>query len=98
MIIGKFRPEGNKLTGNIHTLSVCIACSFVPQENGADYAIRTAQTGCDLGAGWKKTSQNGVSYISVSLRSPFTEPVNCAMFQREDGSYHLVWEKQRTEA
>jgi len=52
----------------------------------------------NLGAAWKKTtSQGGKPYVSVRLDSPFLlQPVNCALFAKQDGSEHyLVWAREK---
>jgi uncharacterized protein (DUF736 family) len=98
MIIGKFtKVEGTNgnLDGIIETLHGEIGARFIPATKGADYDVQT-DSGCDLGAAWKKTSGKGTTYHSVQLDSPLLpKPINCVLFEQNDGSFHLVWERPK---
>jgi len=53
------------------------------------------ETGCDVGAAWKKTSKDGAKpYISVRLDSPFLPmPLNAALFPGKERQHVLVWDR-----
>ena len=45
---------------------------------------------CEIGAGWRRRSENGTEYTSVKLDDPsFAEPIWCALFKSEGGMYVL---------
>jgi uncharacterized protein (DUF736 family) len=94
MIIGKFsKSEGGKISGFIDSLHGDTGLTFVPQTKGAAYQIVTDQ-GCEVGAGWNKTSSGGKSFVSVKLDSPFLlAPINCALFSRDNNEFVLVWDR-----
>jgi len=79
MIIGKFQnAENGRITGELDALLVGrVKLTFEPNTKGADYTVQT-ETGCEVGAAWKKTSREGDKpYISVRLESPFLpKPIN----------------------
>jgi uncharacterized protein (DUF736 family) len=76
-------PDGN-IHGFIQILSGEVGIVLRPQTNGAHYKV-SADNGCEVGAGWKRTSKDGKAYVSVRLDSPFLwAPINCAMFGNKD--------------
>jgi len=105
MLIGKFTQEGDGYKGRIygpHWRGVFVVFSPVPakQGNGPDFVVIGEIEGdgddYEVGAAWKKTSKAGKAYLSVKLDSPFLpEPVNCALIKQPDGSYGLVWNRDR---
>jgi uncharacterized protein (DUF736 family) len=49
----------------------------------------------EIGAAWKKTSQeSGKEYLSVIIEDPIAS-INCALFQTEASGYVLTWNRQR---
>ena len=102
MIIGKFENQANgRITGKLDALLVgCIPLTFEPNSKGADYTVQ-AETGCEVGAAWKKTSkEGGKPFISVRLDSPvLTKPFNAALFPgKEPGHHVLVWDRPQRKA
>jgi len=102
MIIGKFQNEANgRIVGDIDALLIGrTPLSFEPNTKGADYTVMT-ETGCEVGAAWKKTSkEGGKPFISVRLDSPFLpKPVNAALFPaKEAGRHVLVWDRPERKA
>jgi len=97
--IGVFTKEGNHFNGQIRTLTVNILASFEPLakkgEKGPDY--RVIAEGSDLGAAWRKTSQEGNEYLSVSLDDPsFLPPINCRLVKTgTEVTHSLIWERPR---
>ena len=62
--------------GTLAALNVTAPIAIVPngrkiKENEPDYRILSRKNGFELGAGWKRFSQNtGAEYVSVSLSAP----------------------------
>jgi uncharacterized protein (DUF736 family) len=53
----------------------------------------------ELGAAWKKVSTEGRPYLSVKLDGPTLRvPIQCALIEQNDGSYHLIWRRGEEEA
>jgi len=101
MIIGKFQnAENGRITGELDALLAgTIKLSFEPNNKGADYTVLT-ETGCEAGAGWKKTSKDGKAYVSVRLESPFLPiGLNAALFPaKEAGRHILAWDRPERKA
>ena len=103
--IGTFKKDGNGYAGNIETLTLKAKITFEPNTQKGDNAkapdFRVFQIADDftseIGAAWKKTSQEGAEYLSVSLDDPsFAEKLSCRLVKT--GSEHghtLFWERQR---
>lgn len=109
MIIGTFSydKKTNSFKGDILTLSFQFsAVDITPHEkSGAtepDYRVtaRTATGHVELGAAWKRTSDIGREFISVSLDAPLlAAPVYAVMFIAEDGKQaSLVWSRLKSKA
>ena len=64
------------LEGTLATLTVTAPISIIPnarksKEAEPDFRIVSRKNGFELGAGWKRFSQNtGAEYVSVSLSAP----------------------------
>ncbi len=62
--------------GTLATLNVTAPIAIVPngrkaKDSEPDYRIVSRKNGFELGAGWKRFSQNtGAEYVSVSLSAP----------------------------
>ena len=62
--------------GTLATLNVTAPITIVPngrktKENEPDYRILSRKNGFELGAGWKRFSQNnGAEYVSVTMSAP----------------------------
>lgn len=62
--------------GTLATLTVSAPIAIIPNANKTkdaepDYRIISRKNGFEVGAGWKKFSQNtGAEYVSVSLSAP----------------------------
>jgi uncharacterized protein (DUF736 family) len=106
MIIGTFdySAKENTYHGNLATLVVQHrGVFFRPTEKSGDkepdYRV-VIDTDCgpfELGAAWKRTSERGQEFLSVSLDDPsFSAPINCAMFMNEGGNdATLVWNRSK---
>src|SRR5579862_7292614 len=102
MIIGNFKndAETDGYLGNIVTLTFLAGnVYFVPNEKKGerepDYRITaTASMGdVEFGAAWKRTSERGQDFLSVSIDDlSLPGPLNAALFPSEDGETAvLVW-------
>jgi uncharacterized protein (DUF736 family) len=113
MIIGNFSydPARDTYTGELATLTVPTrTLVFQPNEAKGDkgrrqpnYRILSPATGGDveLGAAWKKHSDEGREYLSVTLADPaLTQPVNAAMVASGDNgeAFILVWSRDTRKA
>jgi uncharacterized protein (DUF736 family) len=109
MIIGTFTYDENtdRFEGDIHTLSfqltgVVIATTEKNNPEGPDYRVtaRTATGQVELGAAWKRTSDRGRDFISVSLDAPLlAAPVNAALFlDKNETEASLVWNRKKPKA
>jgi uncharacterized protein (DUF736 family) len=109
MIIGTFvyDRETDRFSGDISTLHfqfspVEITPIDKSGEKGPDYRLTsdTAHGHVELGAAWKRTSDQGRAFISVSLDGPLLNgPLNAALFRSEQGdTASLVWSRPKAKA
>lgn len=108
MIIGNFTHDAKKktYTGDIVALSFeKRGVTFTPVEKNSekepDYRVTVAtESGTsELGAAWKRTSERGQDFISVSLDGPLlAAPFNAALFTDKDGNATLVWTRPKKKA
>ena len=105
MIIGNFTYNQAKgtYTGEIKTLTLHRSkVIFRPTEGktdkGPDYRIvlEGAPGAVELGAAWKRTSEAGREFLSISLDDPaLAHPVSAALMPSEDGTGAiLIWSRQ----
>jgi uncharacterized protein (DUF736 family) len=71
--IGTFTAEKDGFTGTLRTLTLNVKVKLVPNdkgdnENAPDFRLQAA--GHEVGAAWKKTSEAGREYLSVSIDDP----------------------------
>ena len=104
MIIGNFTYNKAKdtFTGEIKTLTLLRSkVAFRPTEgkNGKGPQYRVIVEGApgavELGAAWKRTSDAGREFLSVSLDDPaLAHPVSAALMPSEDGANAiLIWSR-----
>jgi uncharacterized protein (DUF736 family) len=114
MIIGNFTydPARDTYTGELATLTVAARPLVLkPHEAKGDKARREpnyritspAQGGdVELGGAWKKYTNDGQEYLSVTLADPaLPQAVNCALFSAGDDTgegFILVWSRERRTA
>ncbi len=102
MIIGSFVYDGEKnvYAGDIITLGITLQnVMFMPNskrnQHEPDYRIVVSGMAeyVELGAGWKRSSERGQSYVSVALDSPvLPAPIHAALFAGKDEAHaDLVW-------
>jgi uncharacterized protein (DUF736 family) len=99
-IIGHFTTQENGgFIGTIQTLTFSTRATFEPLskrgDKSPDYRIMFGLV--DLGAAWKRSSDNGQSHLSVRLDDPsFPSPINCRLKKTGiEHGYSLIWERDR---
>ncbi len=86
--------DGN-LTGTIKTLRLNTKAKLVPLEatdnGGPDFRIFAGNV--EIGAAWKKVSQQGRSYISVKLDDPsLPAPIYTSLHEGNvAGEFDMIW-------
>ena len=94
--IGTFTAQGDGYTGSIKTLTLNVKSAQLrpndkSDEKAPDFRIFAGQT--EVGAGWKKTSQQNRDYLSVKLDDPsFPAPIYASLVEVEDG-HSLIWSR-----
>lgn len=106
MIIGTFEyiAEQDAYLGDIVTLNfsverVTFKAIDRKGDKEPDYRVLapTPFGNVELGAGWKRTSDRGIDFVSVSLDAPLlATPFNAALFLDEGGEKaSLVWTRPK---
>lgn len=89
--IGTFTTLDDGFTGTLHTLTLKAKIAFVPNDkstaNAPDYRILSSG-GVEIGAAWKKLSQND---------RPFPATVYARLLEESEGSHVLMWSRSKTE-
>ena len=109
MIIGNFTysKAQDTYTGEFATLTVAARkVVFQPSEARGDKApshrvVSPGKTGSvELGAAWKKRSEEGRDYLSVKLDDPsLAQPLNCALVESSEAEgFILVWSRDRRQS
>jgi len=107
MIIGNFTydPAQDTYTGELSTLTVAARTLVLKPNEGSkgdkprrepNYRITSPAKGGDveLGGAWKKFTDDGREYLSVTLADPaLPQALNCALFGSSDTGegFILVW-------
>lgn len=110
MIIGHFKHEKktDTYTGDIQLLSTQgFNVTFTPnaksRDKEPDYRVtfeRTKDATVEIGAAWKRESEKGQPFLSVSIDDPaWPAPLNAALFASSDGKTALlVWSRPKAKA
>ncbi|MBB5217177.1 DUF736 domain-containing protein [Parapusillimonas granuli] len=97
--IGTFTADTNGYTGTLRTLTLNVKVKLVANdkgENGKAPDFRLQAAGNDIGAAWKKTSEAGREYLSVTLDDPsFPATVYARLIEGEDGTHDLLWTRSK---
>jgi uncharacterized protein (DUF736 family) len=101
--IGTFtKAEDGTLSGFIKTLQLNTKARFVPLDATSEDApdFRTFAAGnVEIGAAWKKTSQQGDRpYVSVKLDDPsLPAPIYASLYEDDEqpGQYSLIWTRRK---
>ncbi len=97
--IGTFTADKDGFTGTLRTLTLNVKAKLVPNdkgssENAPDYRLQSA--GLDIGAAWRKTSEAGREYLSVTVDDPsFPAAVYARLIEGEDGTHDLIWSRSK---
>jgi len=100
--IGTFTAEKDGYTGTLRTLTLNVKVKLVPNDKGdndnaPDFRLQAASH--DIGAAWKKTSEAGRPYVSVTLDDPsFPATVYARLIEGEDGTHDLIWSRSKPKA
>ena len=100
--IGTFTADKDGFTGTLRTLTLNVKVKLVPNDKGdsekaPDFRVQAASH--DIGAAWKKTSEAGRDYLSVTLDDPsFPAPVYARLIEGEDGTHDLIWSRSKPQA
>ena len=92
------KQQDGRLVGTLTTLALHVAkIIFEPEQSDNEKApvFRVFAGDFEIGAGWKRVSKDGNTYISVKLDDPsFAQPIWCALFKSEGSLYLLDWNRQ----
>jgi len=102
MNIGTFTATKDGYTGTLRPLTLNAKAKLVSnakgdKENSPDFCLQAA--GHDIGAAWKKTSEAGRDYLSVTLDDPsFATAVYARLIEGEDGTHDLIWSRSKPQS
>ncbi len=94
-------PADNSFTGFLKTMTLEANITFLPIPNpgsqGPNWRI-IAENGFEVGAAWKKQSQQGTEYVSASFDAPELPKKLYANLGREAGQdddevFALIWNR-----
>ena len=101
-VIGTFKADKDGYAGTIRTLTVNAKVRIVAndqkQSQGApDFRVLVGTT--EIGAAWRKTSEDHGSYLSIRLDDPsFAEPIRAALMEKsDDGVLPMLWRREKRE-
>lgn len=94
--IGTFTKSGDGFTGNVSTLTldanVQVRTADKTSDKAPDYRIFAGRA--DIGAAWKKTSNEGRDYVSMKIDDPsLPAPILANLFEMNDEEYELIWSR-----
>jgi len=96
--IGTFTADKDGYTGTLRTLTLNVKVKLVPNDKGEndkapDYRLQAA--GNDVGAAWRKTSEAGREYLSVTVDDPsFPATVYARLIENEASTHDLLWSRK----
>ena len=100
--IGTFTAQNDGFAGTVRTLTLNVKVKLVPNDKGNNESapdFRLQAAGHDIGAAWKKTSEAGRPYVSVTLDDPsFPATVYARLIEGENGTYDLIWSRSKPQA
>ena len=100
--IGTFTADKDGYIGTLRTLTLNVKVKLVANAKGENESapdFRLQAAGYDIGAGWKKTSEAGRPYVSVSLDDPsFPATVYARLIENENGTHDLIWSRSKPQA
>ena len=100
--IGTFTAQNDGFIGTVRTLTLNVKVKLVPNDKGENESapdFRLQAAGHDFGAAWKKTSEAGRPYVSVTLDDPsFPATVYARLIEGENGTHDLIWSRNKPKA
>lgn len=100
--IGTFTADKDGFNGQLRTLTLNVKVKLLPNDKGNNESapdFRLQAGGHDIGAAWKKTSEAGRHYVSVTLDDPsFPATVYARLIENEDGTHDLIWSRNKPKA
>jgi len=97
--IGTFTRTSDGFNGTVSTLTLDAKVQIRPVEKASDKApdYRVFSGRAEIGAAWKKTSNEGRDYLSVKLDDPsLAAPIQASLFAIGDDEYELIWSRPNT--
>jgi len=98
--IGNFNQVGESYIGKLETLLFTVQATLEPvtskrREKSPDFRLFAGDR--EIGAAWKRTSQEGAEFLSVNIEDPaFIAPINCRLVKTGiEAHYTLVWSRSR---
>ena len=95
--IGTFTRTGESFTGAVKTLNINAKTTIKPADKASDKApdYRVFAGSVEMGAAWRKTSNEGRFYLSIKLDDPsFPAPIYATLVEGEDDAYSLIWSRR----
>ncbi|MCO5066906.1 MAG: DUF736 domain-containing protein [Rhizobiaceae bacterium] len=99
--IAQLTATKNGFSGTLTTLAIRAPIQLVANQKKnddgrePDFRVIASRNGFELGAGWKRVSQNtGNEYVSVTLRAPEFGTIYANMAPApgdEEGKFVLIW-------
>ncbi|RWI54710.1 MAG: DUF736 domain-containing protein [Mesorhizobium sp.] len=94
--IGTFTKNGDGYTGTVSTLTLDAKVQLRKAEKTSDKApeFRIFAGRAEIGAAWKKTSNEGRDYLSIKLDDlSLPAPIQANLFEMENGEHELIWSR-----
>ena len=88
-VIGTFKADKDGYSGTIRTQK--------KSPGAPDFRVLVGAT--EIGAAWRKSSENHESYLSIRLDDPsFAEPIRAALMEKsDDGALPMLWRREKRE-
>ena len=94
--IGTFTKSGDGYTGSVASLTLDAKVQIKPAEKTSEKApdFRLHVGRAEIGAAWKKTSNEKRDYLSVRLDDPsLPAPILANLCEMENGEFDLIWSR-----
>lgn len=94
--IGTFSKTQDGYTGTVSTLTLDAKVQVRPADKSSnkapDYRIFAGRA--EIGAAWKKTSNEGRDYLSMKFDDPsLPMPIQANLFEMGGGEFELIWSR-----
>ena len=94
--IGNFAAQDKGYTGTVRTLTLNVKVKIVPTDKDSEKApdFRILAGNFEIGAAWRKDSQQDRPYLSVTLDDPsFPATIYARLIEGEEGNFDLIWSR-----